>query len=375
MIEVLMLYLVIPQRINFLQLERYSKYGEQRFRQQFEQKFDFMNFNKELVSTFFGKRTVIAFDPSFIAKSGKKTPYLGRFWSGCAGAVKKGLELSGIGAIDIDMNQCLHLEAVQTVPSKTLDIVKMTLIDWYAHVLCERKKELLHISNIIVADAYFSKFEFIEKLFKAGFHLVSRLRDDADLKYKYHGERTGKRGAPKKYDGKVNLKELDFSRFTQFVYKNNIEAFFAVVYSKSLKRDILVVVERFVDKNKQRLIFSTDVNASAVDVLDYYHCRFQIEFCYRDAKQATGLNHSQARSLNKLNFHFNASLSAVNIAKAVHWSKDENKDKPFSIADAKTLCHNAFMLNRFIELFGIKTNSIKNHQYINELLYHGTIAA
>jgi len=377
MIEVLMLYLVIPQRINFLQMERYSKFGEQRFRQQFEQKFDFMNFNKELVSTFFGKRIAIAFDPSFITKSGKKTPYLGRFWSGCAGAVKKGLELSGIGAIDIDLNQCLHLEAVQTVPTKTLDIVTMTLIDWYAHVLCERKKELLQISNIVVADAYFSKFEFVETLFNDGFHLVSRLRDNADLKYKYLGERTGKRGAPKKYDGKVNLKELDLSRFTRLAYKNNIEAFFAVVYSKSLKRDILLVVERFTGKNKtkQRLIFSTDINANPIDVLDYYHCRFQIEFCYRDAKQATGLNQSQARSLNKLDFHFNASLTAVNVAKAVHWSNEENKHKPFSIADAKTLCHNAFMLNRFIELFGIKTNSIKNHQYINELLFHGTIAA
>ncbi|WP_243347420.1 hypothetical protein [Parabacteroides sp. FAFU027] len=29
-------------------MERYSKYGEQRFRQQFELKFDFMNFHKEL---------------------------------------------------------------------------------------------------------------------------------------------------------------------------------------------------------------------------------------------------------------------------------------------------------------------------------------
>ncbi len=377
MIEVLLLYLIIPKRLNFLQMSRYSTYGEQRFRQQFEKKFDFMSFNIELTANFFGSRKAIAFDPSYISKSGKKTPYMGRFWSGCAGVVKKGLELSGIAAIDIDLHQCLHLEAVQTVPVKTLGVVCMTLIQWYAQILCDRVKELQKISSIVVADAYFSKKKFVDKLLNVGFTLVSKLRDDANLMYKSAEAHTGKKGAPRKYAGKINLKELDLSYFTQFSYTEKIDAFSAIVYSKALKRDILLVVERFTCAEKviQRLIFSTDIIANPIEVLDYYHCRFQIEFCYRDAKQATGLTHCQARSINKLSFHFNASLTAVNIAKAVHWSCPKTKEKPFSIANAKTLCHNAFMLNRFIELFGIKPNTIKNHQYIKELLYYGTIAA
>lgn len=32
MLEVLLLYLIIPGRINFLQLGRYGRYGEQRYR-------------------------------------------------------------------------------------------------------------------------------------------------------------------------------------------------------------------------------------------------------------------------------------------------------------------------------------------------------
>jgi len=51
------------------------------------------------------------------------------------------------------------------------------------------------------------------------------------------------------------------------------------------------------------------------DVLLYYHSRFQIEFLYRDGKQHTGLNDSQARSENKLHFQFKASLTSINIAK------------------------------------------------------------
>ena len=43
----------------------------------------------------------------------------------------------------------------------------------------------------------------------------------------------------------------------------------------------------------------------------YYHTIEQdskMEFLFRDAKQFTGLQHCQARSESKLNFHFNASL-------------------------------------------------------------------
>jgi len=156
------------------------------------------------------------------------------------------------------------------------------------------------------------------------------------------------------------------------------QAFYAIVNSKSLKMDILLVVERKTDANGktiQRLIFSTDTKMNALEVLEYYHCRFQMEFNFRDAKQATGLNHCQARDLDKLDFHFNASLPTINIAK-IMYLKDKNKaGKPFSIADYKLLYHNAFLLNRFIEAFGIKPKALKSHHHVKELLYFGTKAA
>jgi hypothetical protein len=110
---------------------------------------------------------------------------------------------------------------------------------------------------------------------------------------------------------------LDRNVFTQLQINDNTQAFYAVVNSKSLKTDILPVVERKTDKNGktiQRLIFSTDTQMNAFDVLAY-HCRFQMEFNFRDAKQATRLNHSQARDLDKLYFHFNASLTTVKYCK------------------------------------------------------------
>jgi Transposase DDE domain len=48
-------------------------------------------------------------------------------------------------------------------------------------------------------------------------------------------------------------------------------------------------------------------------ILTYYQLRFQIEFIFRDAKQFTGLTHCQAQSDEKLDFHFNLSLAALNV--------------------------------------------------------------
>ncbi len=111
------------------------------------------------------------------------------------------------------------------------------------------------------------------------------------------------------------------------------------------------------------------------DVIDIYHTRFQIEFGFRDAKQFAGLENSQARSGNKLNFHFNAALTTVNIAKVMQLSNPQTRENSFSMATYKTLFHNNLMLSRFFRLFAINPNSIKNRQHVNELLYFGTMAA
>ena len=377
LLEIFMLYLVIPGRINFKQMSRYSEYCEQRFRNQFKEKFDFIAFNTSLISPVIGKRVALAFDPSHIDKSGDKTPFLGYFWSGSDQCTKKGLEISQIALIDIDLNQGFHLEAVQTVPVKTLKMADLSLCQWYAHSICSRKEELQKISNLVVADAFFSKITFIQPLMADGFHIISKFRGDAYLRYKFTGQYSGS-GRPTQFTGKINLKELDMDVFTKIDFNDSTEAYYAIVNSKSLKTDILLVVERTTNENgkiTQRLIFSTDTSMDAIEVLEYYHCRFQMEFNFRDAKQATGLNHSQARDLDKLDFHFNASLTTINIAKIIHLQDENKTGKPFSIADYKLLYHNAFILNRFIEAFGIKPKVLKSQINFKELLYFGLKAA
>ena len=129
-------------------------------------------------------------------------------------------------------------------------------------------------------------------------------------------------------------------------------------------------------KDTTKLYFSTDIEMDPKDVLQYYQSRFQIEFLYRDAKQHTGLNDCQARSENKLHFQFNAALTSINIAKAIHWlSIPKEKQGAISMSDIKTINHNILMINRFIDVFGICPYSIKNQNYVKELILYGTMAA
>ncbi len=372
--ETFILFLCIKGRINFLQLARYGKHKEQRYRQQFENPFDFLTFNKELTLAHGSGRYVVAFDPSYINKSGKRTPGVGYFWSGCASKAKWGLEIGGLAAIDIDNHTAFHLEAVQTMISN-----EQTLSEWYSTIISERKKQLQEISSYIVADAWFAKRSFVDQIMTEDMHLISRLRDDADLQYLYDGKPTGKRGRPKKYQGKVDHSDIRKDYFKLESEDDQSVIHSAIVYSKSLKRKIKlvhVVYSNAKGKNTHKLYFSTDIELEALYILKCYQSRFQIEFLYRDGKQHTGLNDCQARSKNKLDFHFNASLTAINLAKVVHWlSVPKEQRKSFSMMDIKTINHNTLQLKLFFDKFGINPYLPKNQKKARELLYHGTIAA
>jgi IS4 transposase len=94
----------------------------------------------------------------------------------------------------------------------------------------------------------------------------------------------------------------------------------------------------------------------------YYRLRFQIEFLIRDAKQYSGLEHGQARDKNKLHFHFNLSLTNVNIAKAqYHLSKPRQERGAFSLQDIKRMHYNRLITDFILENLGadLKCKKIK----------------
>ena len=126
----------------------------------------------------------------------------------------------------------------------------------------------------------------------------------------------------------------------------------------------------------RKLYFSTDIKHEEKTILGLYKSKFQIEFLYRDAKQFAGLNDREVRSENKLDFHFNTSLTTINLAKISHWlSEPKEKRDSFSMSDIKTAYHNDLQINKFICKFGINPNTKKNKHRIRQLSCFGKIAA
>lgn len=317
--DTLKLFMVIHGKVNFLQIGRYGEPSEQTYRNNFENEtFDWFAFNGHLIrKTLTGKFLAIAVDPSFLPKSGKKTPWIGRFWSGVAGEMKRGQEVSGVGVIDVDNRDCMTQSAIQTPDTKSLEEMDYNLVDWYCQNIIILKEKLQKISRLIVADAFFSKETFVNPLLKEVFHVISRLRNDAVLFYPTLLKSTGKRGHPKWYEGKVDFSSLDLSRCEEAeVDKGRL--FGLKTYSKSLKRFIKVAVwyPDEVDRTKWQIYFSTDDAMSVKDISDCYKTRFQLDFCFRDGKHYAGLNDCQSTNLGRFEFHRNASFASVNIAKA-----------------------------------------------------------
>lgn len=107
------------------------------------------------------------------------------------------------------------------------------------------KDRLLTISKYVVADAYFAKSTFAQGVTDLGFHLVSRLRDDANLMYIYNGKPTGKRGRPKVYGEKIYFENLDYSKMERIESNSEDEELYTLVaYSKAMKRNIRLVIWR-----------------------------------------------------------------------------------------------------------------------------------
>jgi len=67
-----------------------------------------------MVLEYSSNNNIIVIDPGYIKKSIKHTSG-GYFWSGVAGEVKWGLEITGIESIDLDNHAAFHLEVEQTL--------------------------------------------------------------------------------------------------------------------------------------------------------------------------------------------------------------------------------------------------------------------
>jgi len=363
-------------------------------------------------------------DCSFIPKSGKATYGLDWFYNGSQSRTQKGLEISVIAVIDLDAHRGYSLSVQQTpaslakrkttaqsqqkritwtviqqtqqmldqLPTK-VDLqadanpadanqpaAELTRMDDYLKHLQDSSAYLPTQLKYLAVDGFYSKKKFVDGVVGLNLQVISKLRTDADMRYLYTGEQKP-RGAKRKYDGKVEWSDL--SRFTLVrQLEPHLDLYTLVVWHVSLKRKLRIVAlidTRKPGKTGVALLFSTDIELDAQLILTYYKARFQIEFIFRDAKQFTGLCDGQTRQPQALAFHFNASLTALNLAKyedQLRSSKDNPKQplSTFSMASSKRVAFNDHLLERFISMLELNPTSIKSHPNYQNLRSYGIIA-
>ena len=400
-------------KINFRNIARFPDKSEETYSRQYSKSFAFIAFNREVIDEAFGESSerIIAYDPSFITKSGKKTYGLDYFWNGCHGRSEKGLEIATLAIVDIKKNTGLALSTRQTEPveptappsnraprkkthqkksgkkkgnaqpppsGRTDKKEDETLIDQYVQQLREAKPFLREGETHLVVDGAFAKKKYVDGVCELGLHVVGKLRRDANMRYLYTGPKRKKgRGRQKTYAGKVNGQDL--SPLDYVGCEEGIEIYTLLLNHVSLKRTVRVVVlpdTRNKDKTRQAILFSTDTALEAKTLLCYYKARFQIKFIFRDAKQFTGLCDSQARDQKRLDFHFNASLTTLNLAKLEHLkAPSDTPPMPFSMASVKAGYFNTFFLQKIFLMLDLDLNLIIKSPLYLKLQDYGKIAA
>jgi len=227
------------------------------------------------------------------------------------------------------------------------------------------------------------KIKWVEGVTNLKLEAIGKLRRDANLRYPNQEEYPG-RGRPRKYGKKVDL--TDYSSF-QLVTQlsNGITLYTTVVWSINLKRQIRVVyLLNNSASSSYAVLFCTHLELDAYSIYLYYKSRFQIEFLFRDSKQFTGLADcyakryplGQARDLTKLDFHFNASLTALNLAKLDALQQHNcSTNLVFSMASYKRRALNYHLLERFIDKLDLNPTLIKSHPNYSNLHNYGAISA
>jgi len=366
---------MLPGHATFRNMSRYSPYHERTFARWYDTPFDWVSFNKaaitEVVSSEHEQALII--DASFVPKSGKQTYGLDRFWNGSHSRTEKGLEISTLAWLDLTGNCAYCLSVEQTPPSPGSSDSEATRMDVYLDQLRRVvKAHDLGFLRYVLTDGAYSKQKFVAGVLDLELHQMGKLRADANLRYLYQGPKRPGRGRQKTYDGKVCFSDL--ARFERLnTEDDHIVLYHHVLKHMQLKRNLQGVVVVHTQRNRYAVLVSTDIDLEPLRLYRAYKARFQIEFIFRDAKQFTGLSDCQARSKAKLDFHFNASLSAVNIAKLEARQQRGDTDEPMSMASLKRRAFNPHLLDRIVEHLANGQNLKKSSPDYEALCSYGII--
>ena len=295
---------------------------------------------------------ILVGDESTVTKSGNETFGLDHFFSGVLNKVVKGIAIFSLSLVSVDERQSYPLQVEQVIRteaekaakekkakrdpnapkkkcgrpkgSKNRDKTQVELIPELQRIQKMVKKQLEALQGLVsvrylALDGHFGNNNALQMVLQCGLQLVSKLRHDAALFFRYDGPQKAK-GPRKKYGQKIDYRNIPQKYLVEKSIEGNIET--RIYQAEMLHRDFaqpinMVILTKinlktgaFANVN----LFSSDLDLAYAKIIDYYSLRFQIEFNFRDAKQFWGLedfmNIKEVPVTNALNL----SLFMVNLS-------------------------------------------------------------
>jgi putative transposase len=307
---------------------------------------------------------LLAGDEVVISKAGDKTYGRGRFYSSLAQRPINSVSFMAVSLIDVQARCSYPLQVEQREPpapaeepvepspkrkrgrpKSSQNHVKptpqltsdLTLLQGMVRGITARIAPLT--VRHIVLDGHFGHYPATYAVRATGLHIISKMRHDAALYWPYTGPKP-RRGPTPRYGEKLNYDHLPVEARCHSVVedKYQINTYQMTVFHQSFSDtlNVVVVVKTHLETGKRGhvILFSTDLDLTANQIVDYYSLRFQIEFDFRDGKQYWGLddfmNVKPVAVTNAVNLAFlMVSLSAVML-------KPYRDDQPdFSVLDLK----------------------------------------
>lgn len=199
-----------------------------------------------------------------------------------------------------------------------------TKLQQAAEMLVQLAHHFVGVPVTVVCDSWFGNdglFKPVRKHLGASFHVLSRLRSNTVLYSMAPTKRTkAKRGRPCKYGNRLGTcteraarikSEASTHRVFLYGHYRDVLASTKVVMLKTLKCPVRVV---WVFRKTQWIaLFSTDLDFTSEQIIEYYGARWKIESGFKEIKQDIGSSKSQTRNAHAVINHINFSMMAATI--------------------------------------------------------------
>jgi len=382
-------------RVTMLSISRWSSMSYKTVGRFLDKRLDWLKLNYSMIKDDIEEEFIIGADECTVSKTGYLTHNIGYFYSGLQNRAIKGIQFLVFSIINPKERRSYPLFVRQLKQQKAKDETKskkrknkkrgrpkgsknrskedinltgiFRVINWYLKRIAKEVK--LPKNRYFVYDGMMGCNAGVVSVTKAGFHLISKLKSNSTLYFKFEGEQKS-RGRKRKYGEVIDFCNMEDRYLKETIQEGDIETkiyqFEALSKSIYCAINVVLIVSKNLktDKTSVTPLFCTDLNLEYKKIMDFYSSRFQIEFNFRDSKQFFGLEDFMNVTKRRVHNFANLSLFMNNVT---YLLSKTMKFKEYSINDLKTL----FIAEKYaietLKLYGKNADAILIDEAINQI--------